>query len=384
MPNRIVKRPSEPWEWNGFWTAAETVYNNGDPIPEDRKRVVSDAFVIIEDGEVIGRARGEVFDNFVRGVLMPCSAVAGVAVPSHFRRGGVGTELMAGLVRDLYDHLVPISTLYAFREPFYGKNGYAAAGRRIEVSVPADRFPKGADGLTIRRLRPSDWHLLNPVYEAFARRYSGMFSRNEERWQRVLAENRELTIYGFGDPLEAYIVVSHRTDFWSKDHMSEFVWSTPQGYDNGLGFLRSLSINKTGLSWYEPGDSPFLAHYVDQGVGFQIVRHLSVRVVHVEEFFRRLDPTTIPDCRVTLSVDDPSIPANAMPIEVMVNDGHLTVTPVEQADLRIPIALFSQIAFGEPSATELIAVGRITGSLSALDALQKLLPPYRTYCADFF
>ncbi len=250
--------------------------------------LASRTFIAEQNGQIQGACN--VLDMTAnRGTaVLNCGGIAGVAVLPELRRSGVGSAMMKWLVRHLRETETPLGSLYAFREPFYRKFGYEVAGRRQKITCPTHRWPKLESLLPIRRLTPADWQLLVPCYEVFAHSRSGLNVRAEWHWKRVLGENRQLTIYAVGEPVEAYAVVSHVTAFWTTDHISELAWSTRLGYEGLLSMLGGLAINKAGLSWFEPSDGPFYADYLDQGVEISIERPIMFRVNDVS---RSLVPT---------------------------------------------------------------------------------------------
>ncbi|AIE88084.1 GNAT family N-acetyltransferase [Fimbriimonas ginsengisoli] len=383
MPSIIV-RPMQPEDAGGFYDVRALTYNNGDPVPEER-RVFKHTrpFAALSDGEVAG-AFVTLDLTCTRGkATLRCVGVAGVAVYPHRRKGGIGTTMMKWLIRQLREEGIPVASLYAFREPFYRRAGYEVAGKRLKIVCPTPRFPKVAHDLPIRRLTPADWEQLNPCYEAFAHARSGLSLRTEKLWERVLGENRPLTIYAAGDPVEAYAVVSHNVDFWSTDHISDVAWSTLEGYRALLDTFAGIGINKTALSWFEPSDSPFFAQYLDQGVQVTADRPVMFRVCDVPLALRSLH--TEESGEFTIRVVDDVVPENEGPWRVAFRPGEVVVEPADTAELTLDVRPFAQAFLGEPSLADLARLGLVTvGNAAALKAAQRLMPPSPVICADFF
>lgn len=384
MPN-IVVRALQTEDIEGFHDVRSLTYNDGNEIPAERREFkLTRPFVARLDDEVSGAfvvldmtcTRGE--------AVIPCGGVAAVAVYPHRRKSGVGSAMMSWLVRDLRESGIPMASLYPFRETFYRRFGYEVAGKRMKITCPTGRIPKLKHELPIRRLKPTDWEALNPCYEAFAKARSGLSLRTEKLWARVLGENRPLTIYAAGDPVEAYVVVSHTTEFWSTDHMSDVAWSTREGYQALMEIFAGIAINKTALSWFEPSDSPFYGEYLDQGVIAEVQRPVMYRVCDVPAALSALKPSSTGE--FTIRLQDDVIPENEGPWKVSFSPEGVEVAKSPwEADLEMDIRPFAQAFLGEPSLADLVRNGRVqVRDATSLEAAKLLLPPSPVICADFF
>ena len=390
MPD-IVVRPLEDRDLDGFDTVRSLTYNNGDPIPLERREMKTpgvQSYVAELDGSIVGGC--QVLDLTVnRGdAVMKCGGVAGVAVLPELRKSGVGSAMMSWLINHLGETGTPVAALYAFREPFYRKFGYEVAGRRLKIVCPTNRWPKVDTPLPIRRLTPSDWQELAPCYAAFAAQRSGLNIRNDWQWKRVLGENRQLTIYAVGNPVEAYAVVSHVTAFWTTDHISEIVWSTRRGYEGILAMLGGLAINKNGLSWFEPSDGPFDTDFLDQGITVTVDRPTMFRINDVEKALGHLRPEMSLSGEFRVLIRDELIVKNRGPWRVVIEDGEVSVEKQscdDNWDFSLDIRNFVQAFLGEPGIQQLARSGNISvRNLHALSIAERLLPSQSTYCMDFF
>lgn len=382
----IAVRPYTEADAEPYFEIRSLTYNNGDPIPPERR-----VFKYVRPfvAEHLGEVKGAyvVLDmNATRGpATLGCGGIASVGVLPHHRRLGIGKEMMTSAVRTLRDEGTPLASLYAFRESYYRIFGYETCGMRLKLACPAVRLPNASGELPLRRLRPADWSELHPCYRAFAHARSGLHIRSEKYWNRVLAENRELTIYAAGDPVEAYIVVSHSVGFFETNHISEVAWSSMRGYRTLLEILRSIGINKAGLSWYEPSDSPYLAQYMDQGVDVTVERPIMFRACDAPLALRSLKPDVARSGSFTLSLRDEIIPENRGPWRVSFSDGAVEVERSSDAELEMDIRQFAQALLGSPSLEDLSRNQLVqVRSGEAFEAARALLPPSPVYCMDFF
>ncbi len=382
--DRLTTRPYEPRDEDGYYAVRSITYNDGLPIErEARDFRYSRPFVCEVAGEICGiynvldmtASRGE--------AILKCGGIASVAVLPHKRRLGIGRKMMDWSVQRLRDEGTPLSSLYAFREPFYRRSGFETVGKRLRITCPSHRLPKVKSDLGTRLLTPADWKLLVPCYKAYARKHSGLNVRTELFWNRVLNEHHPLAIYAVGDPIEAYAAVRHRVDFWEPQHVTEVVWSSLRGYEALMVVLAGLAINKTELSWYELSDSPFVTRFMDQGVSIELQRPIMYRVTDVPAALRQLK--TQETGAFDLEVVDDLIPENCGPWHVGFSPSGVDVQPAKNADLTTDVRQLAQALLGEPSWRDLAANGFVVVKEDrALSAAEKLMPAMPATCLDFF
>lgn len=377
----MLVRPYEERD-SRFWEVRGITYNDGQPIPDQNRTFkVARGFVAEVDDRIQG-IYSLLPMNATRGrALLSCGGIAGVAVDPTVRRRGVGAAMMTACVRQQRSDGFLLSSLYPFREPFYRKAGYQTCGMRYRISCPADRLAKVDADMPIERVTHEQFEDLAPVLQKFAHARSGLHIRNRLFWSQVLNERQ--AIYVAGDPVEAYAVVEHKTDFWVDQEIREFVWATERGYRAMLGLFAQVSINKTRVVWHEPSDSPYLAKYLDQGVSVESNRPIMYRVNDVPGALRALRPQSAGS--FTIELIDDSVPENHGPWEVEFDPNGVEVRSAQYAGIRAPIQLFTCAFLGQPSWADLARNGLIEfGSDRDLDAAVRLMPANPVYNLDFF
>ncbi len=380
----VSVRPVQEADLDGYYNVRSVTYNDGDPIPpEQRVFKHSRGFVAEHEGEIKGAFN--ILDlTCTRGdALLKCGGVAGVAVLPHERRSGVGKAMMEYWVRQARAEGIHLASLYGFSETYYRQFGYEVCGKRVKITCPGPKLPVLKHRLPLRLLSPEDWQQIDPCYQAFAHARSGLSMRNENQWMRIVSENRPLKMYVAGDPVEAYAVVSHKVDFWTTDHISEVGWSTAEGYAGLMDILRGLAVNKAGLTWFEPSDSPFLAAYLDTKVEAAIERPIMFRVCDVPEALRALKPEKFG--QFSIRVRDELVPENEGPWRVAYLGNRMNVQPSEHADLEMDVTHFAQAFLGDPSFTDLLRNGFVkVNNANALVPASRLFAPLPVYCPEFF
>lgn len=362
------------------------VYRSGEPYAE------ADPFLEGEESAYVAEKDGRIVAFFEVGPMqatlprapVACAGIAAVAVRPEVRSTGIGRAFMRWALPVLRDHGYAMASLYAFRESFYRAVGYEVVGRRFKVVCPQHRLPRVASDLPVRAMDADGWKDAVPVYEAFAARYAGMNMRTPAQWMTVTRGTGGKTrLFLIGEPAEAYAVVHLQSAFWEEQTVSEVAWSTADGYQGLLAFFRSLAANKTRLAWYEPGDSPFVASHMDQGIAVSLERLMMSRILDVPTTLAGLRP--VGSGALTFEVRDPDLADGHGVWDVRWADGRVTAersTGTPSASMSI--GALTQAVHGEPCAEELAASGAIECASGSLEALVQLFPRGRAYCMDFY
>ena len=251
--SEVLVRPLEDRDREGYFRVRSLTYNNGDPIPPEKQVFKwTRPFVAEHEGEIKGIFNIVDFTCTRGPQLLKCSGVAGVAVLPHVRRLGIGRAMMSWWVERSREEGIPLASLYGFSERYYRMFGYEVCGKRLKITCQAHQLPTLPHSLPLRVLTPDDWEQIDVCYRQFAHARSGLSMRDAHLWTRILAENRALTIYVAGDPVEAYAVVSHQVSFFSTDHISEVGWSSLEGYAALMDIHRGIAMNTMALSSFEP------------------------------------------------------------------------------------------------------------------------------------
>lgn len=374
----IIVRPFEERDRAGFWHVGDMTYRDGKVTPEEERVFrTTTGFVAEVEGKIAGIF--SVLDlTCTRGdrAVLKCAGIAGVAVLPEYRHLGVGSAMMRWSIPYLKRAGYQIASLYGFRESFYRKFGYEAAGLRHKISVPTHRLPKIKPELSIQKIGWDQHARLQDCHEVFARQYSGMNVRDEKHWGRVL--NDKKTIYVAGDPIEAYAILEHKIDFWEPQWVNEIGWSTPAGYRSIMALLTQICINKSALEWWEPWPSPYITQFLDQGVSACMERAIMYRILDVQGTIEALTPVGAGS--FGLELVDELIPENRGPWSVTDDGTGVSCTHGPGDGISTSIQLWTQAYLGHEG-----ALGHVVDSPAKhVDKALRFLPPGPVYCMEFF
>ena len=302
---------------------------------------------------------------------------------THIHNSGVGSEMLRKAIHDYYDKGYELMHLYPFRESWYRRFGYEVCGVRYKIKVDSAKFPRVAGSLPVHQYGVEGVEKIRQCYETFAHRRSGLNLRHEGQWERLLPRESNRTIYTAGNPVEAYAIVQHKTDFWINQDIIEFVWTSREGYESILAVLRAIGKNKSSVTWFEPSDSPYRTYFWDNGATLEITNPLMYRVVNVKKALEGLKPTS--SGVFTLQVLDEIVPQNAGPWRVAFSPSGVEVTPADSAEIVIGEGHFAQAFLGEPSLLTIASNGFVeVGDAKHLEAAARLLTPSPTLCFEAF
>lgn len=144
--------------------------------------------VLFEDGKPAATARNLPMQENVRDKIFPMGGIAGVAVAPQHRRKGYARQIMQHGLHQAYKEGHVFSTLYPFKESFYGRLGY--------VGFPQVRMifldPRRLTGLlkqdipgTVEVMHITDGFDDYRAYEeTMLRSIHGMGLRDDESWNK--------------------------------------------------------------------------------------------------------------------------------------------------------------------------------------------------------
>ncbi|MBS1723839.1 MAG: GNAT family N-acetyltransferase [Armatimonadetes bacterium] len=337
-------------------------------------------FLALVDGEPA--AACSVIDYTVaRGCSdLRCGGVAGVATLPEWRRSGVAHQLMTEVVRAMDEDGFAVSALYAYKDSYYRKFGYASCGWRWQVKCPQARLPACESNYRVRQIKTDELGALDAVYTPFIRSRSGSVLRTRQDWLHRMGKKPPM-VYAIGEPLEAYLWVTLE-EFWGEANIGEMAWSTPEGYRAALGLIRSLCSNQLSAVWNEPPDGPYAAQFYDQGASLTMARPTMFRVVSVAKALGSL--RTEQQGSFCVGVEDTS-EWNQGAWTVDFSPAGTEVRAGGKPGLGVSAGNLAQAVMGQPSLVSL----RETGAVRVQDEAQfsaacSLLTAKPVVCMDFF
>jgi predicted acetyltransferase len=381
----LAVREYEPKDDAGFRHVRAMVYRNGNAVPPEDTVLPDDCIGYVGDldGEIVAAATAIDMTATKDGTKLRCAGIAAVGVLPERRRGGFGGALMSGISPLMRERGFAVASLYPFRTGFYKKYGYAHCGQRFDISCPSDRLPKHDPEFDAALLPHEKREQIVGCYEAFAARYAGMNIRTPMQWDRVIGQENPHQIYVVGQPVEAYAILRINSDFWVNQAVREFVWSTGRGYRSMLSLFRALGMNKNGVEWREPMDSPYFQFQVEQGADVKVDRGIMYRILDIPTALAAIKRNDSGEfCARVVDKDDP---ANNSTWHICFGPEGSHAEKGGDPDLEMEIGALTQAFFGSPSLTNILAQGQAKViRASGMQAAERFFSPANVHCLDFF
>jgi predicted acetyltransferase len=343
MADQYAIRPITDDEYAAFRRVHEHSFNSG-PAPAARwprmlRQFEADRSLAAFDSglpaglDLVGTTGVYSFPMTVPGAVLPVAGVSLVAVlPTHRRRGILRSMMHRQLADIAARGQEPIAALWAAETPLYGRYGYGRASshaffrfRRGEgalgATAPAD------PALTLRLADPGDVAGdLAKVYAAVAARQPGFFERDDDWWERVLADPEEerhgasplrCLLAADGGGVRGYAL--YRTvDRWEEGTVLpdsalavwELVSADPAAGADLWRDLLSRDLVTEITADLRPADDPLLYQLLDsRRARVQLSDNLWVRIIDLPAALTRRAYASPVD--VVLEVADELLPANA-------------------------------------------------------------------------
>jgi predicted acetyltransferase len=155
---------------------------------------LDDLRVVEQNGRVVAHAFLFRLDVWIGGRPARTGAIASVGVAPEARGRGVGRSLLEHLQDESHGRGDAITLLFAFRQGFYARMGYASTtpSRRLAVSPRAiPRTWTAPEGIVVRAAQGADREGIEAAYLRACKRATGWITRPASLWEsRFLDERR--------------------------------------------------------------------------------------------------------------------------------------------------------------------------------------------------
>jgi predicted acetyltransferase len=353
--------------------------------------VPEDTLGLFVEGRLVASTMVHRFRQSVRGVVKPMGGIAAVAsYPEH--RG-------SGHVARLLDHACllmkgqgrPVSMLHPFRESFYERLGWVAAGAAIEIEVPT-----AALGHYLQRRSPPGWaeQRLAPAaardeFQALLRetapRYNGFTFHEREpapkwenrsrdwlfvmiRGQGVLHAAARYEVRGSADSKVLRVRDPWWRDLAGRNALLRFL---AKHRDQAAAVNLQLPYGTRVHTWLRDAMTPFAVR-VDE-------KPWMVRVVDVVPALRDLPAE--PEGRLTIEVSDERCPWNSGLFDLEAKGGTLRAAASPgpgPCEARLDQKALASLVYGSRSVEEVCDLGWMDGPRELLDAWFPTVPFHNT------
>lgn len=330
---------------------------------------------------------------WVHGALHRMGGIAGVATWPEYRRQGYVARLLVHALETMRSEGKTLSFLFPFSFPFYRKYGWEYCLDYKTYSIPMTALPASPpDRSRVRRISKEDGpSILQPMYDAYAVRYTGMLDRSEAWWREraIGTKNGSIAVYSDASGADRGYVFY---DVYEKSaSVHEFVALDGEARRGLLSYLRNLDSMASEIAMRAPSTDPLAFLLPDPRVRQETVPYFSARIVDAAKFVAAMPFAAGAPAAVTLRVRDAHAPWNDGVWTLAVDEaGRGALAPAEAGApdagtcLDIGIGPLTAMLLGARRPALLHVEGLLAGPADAVQALERALPDRPLYFADFF
>ncbi len=372
--------------------------------PHTRQQLLeqTDASTILgcfADGQLAAQAQVLPLTAYVAGVPYTMGGIASVATWPEHRRGGKVARLLRRALVEMRAAGQSLSMLSPFSFSFYRKYGWEMLMERRLYTISERWWPRFPD-TGGRMERCQDGRRLAPIYEAYARRYTGMLRRTSDWWQQRIAKRKAgvWAVYINAAGEETGYVLYHVKDSLLTVH--EWVHLDEDARRGLWNFIANHDSMAREAKLTAPADDTLLYLLDNPRIQHEVEPYFMARIVDVESFLRQYPFRVLGETvGVTLSVADPHADWNQASFHVRVGaDGQVGVHRLGEADgvwetvssapggaaVDVDVQDLAAMLLGYRRPRQLAELGRLRAQSAGVEVLEQLIPEQTPYLLDFF
>ena len=331
-----------------------------------------------ESGRTIASLAAYRTGQWFAGQQVSMGGIAAVGVVPEARGSGAGAELMAGILRELPNEGIALSTLFATTQQLYRKVDYELAGTRHLYEVPLAALPRATRPLPLTPVDISDPSVFFALNDRRASRSAGHLLRTAGLWER-LTTVPEHTVYGylFGprDEPEGYVIYHQPTDWTPPRRLTirDVVTETPAAMESFWGMVHDHRSIIDSVRWYGPANEPLLMGTAEGAFRVVDPEYWMTRIVNAPLALQQRGYPEAITADVHLEVvGDDFLPENNTHLILSVSSGRGETTPGGEGHLVVDIGTLAPLFTGLFSATQLAIAGRLSGPADVLRTADQL------------
>ncbi|CAN7686783.1 GNAT family N-acetyltransferase [Paenibacillus sp. LjRoot153] len=346
-------------------------------------------------------------ETWINGKAFEMGGIAAVATWPEYRRQGMVGQLLSKSLEMMKESGQTVSFLAPFAFAFYRKYGWEAYIEYMRYEIATHQLPKPevAAGSTLQRIE-AEPAVLNPIYEAYAKRFNGMLVRTEDWWRKRDFNKKKgiVTLYlnPAGEP-EGYIIYQVKEKVLT---VHELIALTEEA---NRGLLRLISNHDSMIDkvvCQAPLGDPLPFLLADPRIKQEIVPYFMARIVDAAAFLRGYSFHTVmegvgDDKPLYLQLRDGHAewnngifriqPGHGEGNEVVnINEERVFVSgggsekEEERHVISCDIQTLTALLMGYKRASLLHRIGRLQGDAGEISRLERFIPERTTYLTDFF
>lgn len=344
---------------------------------------------IFEKNKLVSTLIINPFEVYIRGKLFTLSGIGGVATLPEYRGKNYVHILLKEAIKISKSKDLIFSALYPFSYEFYRLFGWELSGLQKRYRVKLNFIPKFKETEKVKKIPLSDWNCIKPVYEKYAKNFSGMLKRSDERWENHIFWTKDLTyLYVYEDiDLEGYVLYQVVKGSINKINVREIIALNTSAYKGLLGIFSRQSVNIEEVEWIaEINDSLHLI-LPNPYIHCNIEPTFMLRVIDLKKAIEGM--LFLEDIKenIFIEIKDNYAEWNNGVFKLIIQDGKgfLEKENNHKWDISLSINTLSQIISGFISITKAFNLGLVeVNDKNIILKLNQIFPTYPTFSCDYF
>jgi predicted acetyltransferase len=350
-----------------------------------------DILGIVVDGELAAATIINSFNMFWNGKPVGMGGIGAVATWPEYRERHFIADILVESLKRMKERGQIFSLLAPFSYPFYGKYGWAYGENFQVIRIAIDDLQCFQnDGFRFKKMAEPDIEALTGLFAKCYSHYNGAVVRTPSEWRfrfSKIAKQGEYAygLYDAGDRLAGYMVYSIRDGVM---YVSDWLYDS---YPAKRAILRFALQHRAQVSHMQvkvPMGDTLLHLLKTPRQEIRVHSGMMTRVVDVKEVLAQY-PYRSTNLSFTIKVSDPCASWNEAPLTVVVKEGNIGVTPVDEdpgdIDLKTDIGTFSQVLFGFIDWLEAEKQGKVEyNDKGLLERISAAMPTHAAFVTSEF
>lgn len=325
--------------------------------------------------------------SYINGQTFEMGGIASVATWPEYRRQGMIKNLLFHALQEMKKNGQTISLLSPFSIPFYRNYGWELAFTDKKYDIPIGNLKREWETQGYVRRIGKDVPLLHDIYTIYARKFSGMLTRDEKWWeQRVLTDSSAhiAVAYNEAGEAEGYLIYKVKERVFT---VIEMAHTSLNGWKLLLEFIANHDSMVKNVKMIVPENDQLTLLVDDPRFGQKITPYFMARIVDVLAFLKQYPfQKTGRDQELLINVEDCFFPENSDTLKLTENATGIEVEKCseKQNGIQCTVQQLTVMLLGYKRPSELYDIGLIQGNIEDIKQLEKLIPEQQTFLSDFF
>lgn len=331
------------------------------------------------------------FEFYIRGRVLGLSGIGGVATFPEHRGKNYVHHLLKESIRISREKELIFSSLYPFSFEFYRIFGWELASFQKRYKRKTYNLGKFKEFENVKRMPLEDWNPIKPVYEKYAKNFTGPIRRTEERWESIIFRSRTLTylyVYEEEGEIKGYVLYSvEKNGNMNKIVVREMITLNISAYKGFLGLFSKQSMSIEEVEWTAPLEDSLPFILPNPRGECSIEPTFMLRIIDVKKAlsFIKYDENIKEKIVIYLKDDYADWNNGIWEIEIENGEGNIKKINSQDHDISLNINTFTQIVAGTLSPEKAYTLGLIEAKdYKYIEKLEKIFPSYPTFCWDYF